>query len=119
MAVETLALGAASPPDVLLLGELMLNEDVKKCVVEGHVPELPGEHCAEVCAARAHGLGEADHGGALGGHRHVLGGSREPDDVLPVSGEHWLADFNVSNMLSGVKKLMSGATSQADCARFL
>lgn len=49
----------------------------------------------------------------------MLGRGREPDDVRPLSVEHWLADFNVSNMLSGVKDLMSGATSQADCARFL
>ena len=34
---------------------------------------------------------KADHGGALGGgHRHVLGRGREPDDEGPVVGEHWL-----------------------------
>ena len=49
----------------------------------------------------------------------MLGRGREPDDVRAVVGEHGLADFNVPNMLSGVKKLMSGWTSQADCARFL
>lgn len=52
----------------------MLNERVKEFVVGGLVPGLAGEHLAEVCSALAHDLLEADHGGALGCHRHVLGG---------------------------------------------
>jgi hypothetical protein len=88
--IEALVFGAAPPPDVLLLGELMLNEDVKKFVVEGHVPELAGEHLAKVRASLAHDRLEADHGGTLGGHRHVLGRGREPDDVRAVVGEHRL-----------------------------
>ena len=76
--------------DVLLLCELMLNEGVKEFVVEGLVPRLAGEHLSEVIASLTHNRLEADHGGALGGHCHVLGGCREPDDVRPVVGEHWL-----------------------------
>ena len=68
----------------------MLNECVEELVVEGLVPGLAREHCAEVRAALTHDLLEADHGGALGGHRHVLGRSREPDDVRAVVGEHRL-----------------------------
>ena len=68
----------------------MLNERVKELVVEGLVPGLTGEHLAEVRAALAHDRLKADHGGALGGHRHVLGCGREPDDVGPVVGEHRL-----------------------------
>ena len=49
-----------------------------------------GEHLSEVRAALTHDRLEADHGGALGCHRHVLGRYREPDDVCPVVGEHWL-----------------------------
>lgn len=74
----------------LLLCELVLNECVEEFVVEGLGPGLAGEHCAEVRAVLAHDLLETDHGGALGGHRHVLRGGREPDDVRPVVGEHWL-----------------------------
>ena len=33
---------------------------------------------------------KADNGGVLGGHRHVLGRGREPDDVRAVVGEHRL-----------------------------
>lgn len=76
--------------DVLLFRELVLNEGVEELVVEGLVPGLVGERCAEVCAALAHDLLEADHGGALGCHRHVLGRCREPDDVCAVVGEHRL-----------------------------
>lgn len=76
--------------DVLLLFELVLNEGVEELVVEGRVPRLVGEHLAEVCASLTHDLLRADRGGALGGHRHVLGGGREPDDVRPVVGERWL-----------------------------
>lgn len=68
----------------------MLNEGVKEFVVERLVPGLAGEHCAEVRAALAHDGFEADHGGALGCHCHVLGRCREPDDVRPVVGEHRL-----------------------------
>lgn len=68
----------------------MLNEGVKEFVVEGLGPGLAGEHCAEVRAALAHDGFEADHGGALGCHCHVLGRGREPDDVRAVVGEHRL-----------------------------
>ena len=83
-------LGAPEGHDVAFVCELVLNEGVEKFVVEGLVPGLAREHCAEVCAALAHDRLEADHGGALGGHRHVLGSGREPDDVRPVVGEHRL-----------------------------
>lgn len=68
----------------------MPDEGVEELVAEGLGPGLAGEHCAEVRAALAHDLLEADHGGAFGGYRHVLGGGREPDDVRSVPGEHWL-----------------------------
>ena len=58
--------------------ELVLDERVEEFVVEGLVPGLAGEHCAEVRALLTHHRLEADHGGALGGHRHVLGRGREP-----------------------------------------
>ena len=83
-------LGAPERRDVLLLCELMLDERVEEFVVERLVPGLAGEHLSEVCASLTHNRLEADHGGALGGHRHVLGGGREPDDVRPVVGERWL-----------------------------
>lgn len=83
-------LGAPEGRDVLLFCELELNEGVEEFVVEGLVPGLAGEHCAEVRSALTHHRLEADHGGALGGHRHVLRGGREPDDVRPVVGEHRL-----------------------------
>ncbi len=76
--------------DTLLLCELVLNERVEEFVVEGLGPGLAGEHCAEVRAVLAHDLLKADHGGALGDHRHVLGRGREPDDVCPVVSEHRL-----------------------------
>ena len=87
---EFVLLRAPEGRDVALVCELVLDEGVGKFVVEGLVPGLVGERCAEVCAALAHDLLEADHGGALGSHRHVLGRSREPDDVRSVVGEHWL-----------------------------
>ena len=65
----------------------MLDEGVEEFVVEGLVQGLAGEHCAEVRAVLAHDLLETDHGGALGGHRHVLGRGREPG---PMVGEHRL-----------------------------
>lgn len=68
----------------------MLDERVEELVVEGIAPRLVGEHVSEVRAALAHDLLEADHGGALGGHCHVLACGREPDDVRYVVGEHWL-----------------------------
>ena len=68
----------------------MLDEGIEEFVVEGLVPGLAGEHCAEVRAALAHDRLEADHGGAFGGHRHVLGCCRKPDDVRPVVGEDGL-----------------------------
>lgn len=88
--VESSRLWAPERCDVLLFRELVLNEGVEEFVVEGLVPGLAGEHCAEVCAALTHDLLEADHGGVLGGHRHVIGGCREPNDVCPVVGEHRL-----------------------------
>ena len=83
-------LGAPEGRDVLLFCELELDEGVEEFVVEGLVPGLAGEHCAEVRSALTHHRLEADHGGALGSHRHVLGCSREPDDVRSVVGEHRL-----------------------------
>lgn len=74
----------------MLFRELVLDEGVEEFVVEGLVPGLAGEHLSEVCAALTHDLLEADHGGALGCHCHVLGGCREADDVRPVVGEHRL-----------------------------
>ena len=76
--------------DVLLFHELVLDEGVEEFIVEGLGPGLAGGHCAEVCATLAHDLLKADHGGVLGGHCHVLGGGREPDDVRAVVGEHQL-----------------------------
>ena len=76
--------------DVSLFRELVLNKGVEEFVVEGLVPGLAGEHFAEVCAALTHDRLEADHGGALGRHCHVLGGCREPDDVGAMVGEHRL-----------------------------
>ena len=76
--------------DVLLFRELVLNEGVEEFVVEGLVPGLACEHLAEVGASLTHDRLEADHGGLLGCHRHVLGGSWESDDVRSVPGEHWL-----------------------------
>ena len=83
-------LGAPERRDVAFVCELVLNERVKEFVVEGFVPGLAGEHLSEVRAALAHDRLKADHGGALGGHRHVPGRGREPDDVRPVVGEHRL-----------------------------
>ena len=83
-------LGTPEGCDVLLFRELVLDEGVEELVVEELGPGLVGEHCAEVRAALAHDLLEADHGGALGGHCHVLGGCREPDDVRAMVGEHRL-----------------------------
>lgn len=68
----------------------MLNEGIREFVVEGLVPGLAGEQCAEVCASLMHDWLKADHGGAIGCHRHVLGRCREPDDVRAVVGEHRL-----------------------------
>lgn len=68
----------------------MLDEGVEELVVEGLVPGLAGERRAEVCAALAHDLCEADHGCALGGHRHVLGRGWEPGNVRAVVGEYRL-----------------------------
>ena len=83
-------LGAPERRDVLLFLELVLNEGVEEVEVERLVPGLAGEHLAKVGASLTHDRLEADHSGALGGHRHVLGGCREPDDVCPVVGEHRL-----------------------------
>ena len=73
----------------------MLNKGVEEFVVEGLVPGLAGEHLAEVRASLTHDRLEADYGGALGCHRHVLGRGREPDDVCPVVSEHWLVPRDV------------------------
>lgn len=48
---------------VLLFRDLVLDGGVEEFVVEGFVPGLAGERCVEVCAALAHDLLEADHGG--------------------------------------------------------
>lgn len=74
----------------MLLGELVLNDGVEKFVVEGLAPGLAGEHCVEVRAALTHDRLEVDHGGALRGHRHVLGRGGEPADVRAVMGEYRL-----------------------------
>ena len=87
---EFMLFGAPERRDVPLLFELVLDEGVEEFVVEGLVPRLAGEFLSEVRAALTHDRLEADHGGALGGHHHVLGGGREPDDVRPVVGEHRL-----------------------------
>lgn len=76
--------------DVALVFELVLDEGVEEFVVERLVPRLAGEHLSKVRAALTHDRLEADHGGALGGHRHVLGRGRDPDDIRPVVGEHRL-----------------------------
>lgn len=68
----------------------MLDEGVEEFVVEGLVPGLAGEHLAEVRASLTHDWLRADHGGALGCHRHVLRRGREPDDVRAVVGKHRL-----------------------------
>lgn len=49
--VESSRLGTPERCDVLLFRELVLNEGVEEFVVEGLVPGLAGEHCAEVRAA--------------------------------------------------------------------
>ena len=86
--VESSRLWTPERGDVLLLVELVLNEGIEGFVVEGLVSGLAGKHCDEVRAALTRDLLEAVHGGALGCHCHVLGGSRETDDVRPVVGEH-------------------------------
>lgn len=68
----------------------MPDEGVEELVVEGLAPRLAGEHLAEVGASLTHDRLEADHGGALGDRRHVLGRGRKPDNVGPVVGEHRL-----------------------------
>ena len=87
---EFVLLGTPKGRDVLLFRELVLNEGIEELVVEGLGPGLAGEHCAEVRASLTHDLLETDHGGALGGHRHVLGRGREPDDVRAVVSKHRL-----------------------------
>ena len=87
---EFVLLGTPERREVAFVCELVLNERVKEFVVEGLVPGLTGELLAEVRAALAHGGLKANHGGALGGHSHVLGRGREPDNVRPVMGEHRL-----------------------------
>lgn len=73
---------------VLLVVKLVRNECVGELV--GESPGLAREHCVDVRAMLTHDRLETDHGGALGGHRQVLGRGREPDDVGPVVGEHRL-----------------------------
>ena len=77
----------------------MLDERVEEFVVEGVVPGLASEHCAEVRAALAHSLFEVDCGGAFGGHCHVLGGGREPNDERAVRSEHRLVPRDVRRNL--------------------
>lgn len=74
--------------NVALICELVPDEGVEERV--GESPGLAREDRAEVRVALAHDLLEADHGGALGGYRHVLGGCGEPDDVCHVVGDHRL-----------------------------
>ena len=62
----------------------MLDEGVEEFVVEGFALRLAGEHLAEVRSALVHDLLEAVHGGVLRGHCHVLGRSREPNDMRAV-----------------------------------
>lgn len=50
----------------------MSDEGVEEFVVEGLIPGLAREYCVEVRAALTHDRLETDHGGALGGYRHVL-----------------------------------------------
>ena len=88
--VESSGLWTPERRDVSLFRELVLNEGIEEFVVEGLVPGLPGEHLSEVRASLTHDRFEADHGGALGCHCHVLGRCREPDDVCPVVGDHRL-----------------------------
>ena len=92
---ESVLIGAQEGRDVAFVCELVLDEGVEEFVVEGLVPGLTDEVLAEVRAALAHDRLKADHGGALGGHRHMLGGGREPDDVGPVVGEHRLVPRDV------------------------
>ena len=68
----------------MLVCELVPDEGVEELVAEGLGPGLAGEHCSEVRASLTHDGIEADHSGALGGHCHVLGDGREPDDVRVV-----------------------------------
>ena len=88
--VESSRLWTSERGDIPLLFELMLDEGVEEFVVEGLVPGLAGEHLAEVRASLTHDWLRADHGGALGCHRHVLRRGREPDDVRAVVGKHRL-----------------------------
>lgn len=64
----------------------MLDEGAEEFVVEGLVSGLRDERLSEVRVALMRDRLEVDHGGALGGDRHVLGRSRESDDVGPVVG---------------------------------
>ena len=49
--VESSRLWPPERGDVLLIFELVLDEGVEEFVVEGLVPGLSREHCADVCAA--------------------------------------------------------------------
>ena len=100
--VESSRLWTPERCDVLLFRELVLNEGVEEFVVEGLVPGLAGQHRAEVRAALAHDGFEADHGGALGDHCHVLRCGRELDDVCPVVGEHRLVPCDAQLQLREV-----------------
>lgn len=97
----------------------MLDEGVEEFVVEGLVPGLAGEHLAEVSASHTHDRLEADHGGAHGLYRHVLGRSREPVDVRPVMSEHRLVWSDRLDVLGTIKKLVRGSSSRADCVNLL
>ena len=70
--------------NVALICELVPDEGVEERV--GESPGLAREDRAEVRVALAHDLLEADHGGALGDHCHVLRCGRELDDVCPRGG---------------------------------
>ena len=87
--------GAPEGGDLTLVSELAVDEGCGELVVEELGPRLARKHLADVCAALTHGLFEADCGGVFGRHRHVFGGSRKPDDVGTVMGEHRLVPRDV------------------------
>lgn len=96
-----------------------MNERVEEFVVEVLVPGLTGEHLSKVRAVLAHDRLKADHGGAHGLYRHVLGRSREPVDVRPVMSEHRLVWSDRLDVLGTIKKLVRGSSSRADCVNIL
>ena len=116
--VESSRLWTPERCDVLLFRELVLNEGVEEVVVEGLVPRLAGKCCDEVRATLAHDWLKADHGGALGCHRHVLGGCREPNDVCPVVGEHRLVPCDAQLQLRVGESQSNTSTIRARLSSF-